>query len=111
LSVRRLVQQAAKAETPMFVPAVVVAETIRGRGPRDAPVERLLAKADEVLAADEAVARSAGALLAASQSSATIDAIVVAHAVRIGQSLILTSDPRDMHMLLPRGASVQIQAI
>jgi predicted nucleic acid-binding protein len=111
LAVRRFINEAARAQTPVLVPAVVVAETIRGRGPRDAPVERALAKAREVLAADDAIARIAGALLAAARSDATIDAIVVAHALQLGGAVVMTSDPDDLRSLAPHGSDVWIRAV
>jgi len=85
------------------VPSVAVAETVRGDGPRDASVNRVLAAVDSVLAAAEPVARTAGRLLGRTRSSETIDALVVAGVIEIGGGRILTSDPDDIR-LLARGA-------
>jgi predicted nucleic acid-binding protein len=109
--VRRLIARASALQRPLYVPAVVVAETIRGNGPRDAPVERLLAKAREIMATDGSVARLAGALLAAARSNATIDAIVIAHALKIGGGLVVTSDPQDLRALVPSGSRIRIHPV
>lgn len=74
------------------IPAVVVAETVRGSGSKDAPVNRVIAAVGEVSIADEATGRVAGALLGVARSDATIDALVVADAVERGGGVILTDD-------------------
>lgn len=78
------------------VPAVVVAETWRG-GARSARLARIL-RLCRVRQLDDPLARAAGTLLAARQSSATIDAIVVAAAAAEGAN-VLTGDPGDLSPL------------
>ena len=76
------------------VPVVVVAETVRG-GPRDAPVNRVLKAIGSVPEAREVHGRLAGQFLAAARSAATVDALVLAHAVEGGGDL-LTGDRDDL---------------
>ena len=82
----------------VLVPAVVVAETVRGDGPRDAAINRVLNAVDEVVPVTEVVARTAGGLLAATASNATIDALIVAEAIQHGAT-IMTGDPDDLRSL------------
>jgi predicted nucleic acid-binding protein len=84
-----------EAGVEVAVPAVVLAETVRGAA-KDAPVNRVLKAVGEVIAADEQVARMAGGLLGATRSRSTVDALVVASAHRAGGGVILTTDPDDL---------------
>lgn len=81
----------------IVVPSVVVAQSIRG-GPRDAPIHRLL-HAVFVSFIGLRLARRAGELMGASGTSDAVDALIVAEALRGGPTLVLTSDPDDMHRL------------
>jgi predicted nucleic acid-binding protein len=101
---RAFVDRALEAGTELLIPSVVIAETVRGHGPRDAPVNRVLAAVDSVMVADEPVGRTAGALLGRARSKETIDALVVGGVIEMGGGRILTSDPVDMR-LLARGAT------
>jgi predicted nucleic acid-binding protein len=96
---RAFLVRALQAGAEVLVPAVAVAETVRGHGPRDAPVNRVLTAIDLVPAADEAAARTAGQLLGATASDETIDALVVAAAIHVGGGRILTTDPDDLRLL------------
>ncbi|MFN8035591.1 MAG: PIN domain-containing protein [Acidimicrobiia bacterium] len=89
------------------VPAVVVAETVRG-GPRDAPVNRLLNRV-VIDPADESTARRAGELLAMTESDATIDALVVAAAERRSPSVVVSRDP-DIARLAGQALLVRVDA-
>jgi predicted nucleic acid-binding protein len=95
---------------PVEIPAVVVAETVRG-GPRDAPVNRILNWVGSIPGAQEAHARAAGSLLGATRSTATVDALVVAHAVVAGGAQILTGDRQDLERLAARHPEVWIQPL
>lgn len=97
------------AET--IIPMVVIAETTRGNGPRDAAVNLVLAQAGVVALLDEADARLAGELLGRANSSSTIDALVAAEAIRRSPSLVLTSDPDDLNELLEDYPAVSVRAI
>ncbi len=100
---RAFVDRALETGAELFVPSVVIAETVRGHGPRDAPINRVLTAVDSVLVSDEGTGRTAGRLLGRARSSETIDALVVAGAIELGGGRILTSDPDDMRPLA-RGA-------
>ena len=100
-----------EAGAEVIVPAVVVAETVRGDGPRDAPVNRVLNAVGNVAAATEDRARTAGALLASAQSSATVDALVVAEAVRRRGGVVLTGDVADLQRLAQANPEVIIQPL
>lgn len=81
----------------VVVPAVVVAECIRG-GTADAPIHRLL-HASHVPFLGGRLAQAAGRLLAAAGMTAAVDALVVAEAIRGGPCVLLTTDPDDLGRL------------
>jgi predicted nucleic acid-binding protein len=93
------------------VPVVVVAETVRGDGPRDAPVNLVLAQTEPRYALTEQIARQAGRLLGAARSSATIDALITAEALDCAPSMIWTSDSKDIRQLLGDHRGVTIEPI
>jgi len=95
----------------VIVPAVVLAETVRGNGPRDAPVNRVVKAVGNVSAAAEDQGRIAGALLGRTGSSATVDALVVAEAVHRGGGVILTGDLDDLRRLASEQSAVLIQGL
>jgi predicted nucleic acid-binding protein len=95
----------------VVVPAVVVAETVRGNGPRDAPVNRVLKAVGTVAATSEDRARTAGELLGRAKVNATVDALVVAEAVRRGGGVIMTSDAEDLRRLIGDHTGVVIKPI
>lgn len=107
---RTFLARALEMDATIEIPAVVVAETIRG-GPRDAPIHRILKSIGTVPEAREAHGRIAGRLLGAARSSSTIDALVVAHAVDAGGGKILTGDPEDLEKLAAPHPEVSIQAL
>ncbi len=92
------------------MPAVVVAETVRG-GPADAPVNRVLKAVGQVDVADEAIGRTAGRLLGSAGSTATVDAVVVATAVQTCGAVVLTSDPDDLRALATASQGVLIEPL
>ena len=107
-----VVLKAAREEgAEVVVPAVVVAETVRGAGPRDARVNLILRGVSEITPTTEDRARLAGALLGAAQSDDTIDALVVAEAVGRGGGVILTGDPADLRRLAAGHPEVVIEAL
>jgi len=109
--VRRLIHEAVAAKARLSVPSVVVAETVRGHGARDAAVNRLIAEIEVVTELDEATAREAGRLLGVTGSAATIDAIVVASAARGRGGRIVSGDPGDLVPLARATANVTVHAI
>jgi hypothetical protein len=59
----------------------------------------------------EAIARHAGQLLGEAGSSATIDALVVAEAIGLQPSVVLTSDPDDLGRLLGARPGVLVERV
>ncbi|HKY14421.1 MAG TPA: PIN domain-containing protein [Microthrixaceae bacterium] len=107
---RAVLTAAREAGVEVTVPSVVVAETVRGTA-IDAPVNRVLKAVGEVDVADESTCRIAGGLLGTAGSAATVDAVVVATAVRAGGAVILTSDPTDLGALADGHPEVVIEAL
>jgi len=103
---------AARRNAPVRVSAATLAEAYRG-GARDAGIDRVLNRGIEVLAVDRGTARVAARLLASAalDSCSAIDAIVVATGIRLGATLILTSDPDDLSLLAVDHPAVEIQAL
>jgi predicted nucleic acid-binding protein len=99
-AVRRFIERAHADGSAVCVPVVVVAETARGNGPRDAPVNLVLHRLAPHPLVDEPLARTAGSLLAESRTDNTVDALVAAEAARLAPALLLTGDPDDMSALL-----------
>lgn len=95
---RAYLTRALETGTPVEIPVVVLAETVRG-GPRDAPINRVLKAVGPVPPAREVHGRIAGQLLGAARSAATMDALVVAQAVEAGGAHILTGDREDLERL------------
>jgi len=98
-----------EAHVDVEVPAVVVAETLRGRD-EDAPVHRVLKAVGSVCAVTEDAGRLAGQLLGQHDSSATIDALVVATASSGQGATVLTSD-QDLVELASHLANVRVELL
>lgn len=94
----------------VVVPVVVVAETVRGTS-RDAPVNRVLKAIGNAPPATERHGRTAGRLLGAAGSSATLDALVVAYAVEAGGATLLTGDAKDLVPLAAPHPEVMIESL
>ena len=107
---RAFLARALELRAPVEVPVVVVAETVRG-GPRDATVNRVLEAVGAVPEARESHGRLAGRLLGHAGSRATVDALVVAHAVAAGGGLVLTGDAKDLRPLSGLHPEVRIQPL
>ncbi len=107
---RAFLRRAIELDAEVRVPAVVLAETLRGN-PRDAPVHRVLNAVSDSVPIDEAIGRRAGALLGRANRSDTVDAIVVAEAIEAGGARILTGDPIDLSTLADGEPSVAIHAL
>lgn len=107
---RAVLAAAIEAGADVSIPAVVVAETVRG-GAADAPVNRVVRAVGEVEGVTEAIGRTAGRLLGEAGSSATVDAIVVATAIEASGAVILTGDPADLGALASRHREVVVRAL
>jgi predicted nucleic acid-binding protein len=105
-------ERARELDADVVVSAVTIAEVVRGV-PGDARVNRVI-KASDVAPADEAVARSAGALLGRARSRATVDAFVAATAsaalkgLAASRCFVLSSDPGDLEALLADEPAVRV---
>ena len=110
IGARAAVAAAIEAAAVVSVPAVVIAETVRGHAP-DAPVNRVLKAIGVVDEVHETTGRIAGRLLGAASSSETIDALVVATAVELGGAVVLTGDRRDMQALAAGHGDVVVQSL
>ncbi len=108
---RSRVEAARRNQASIVVPVVAVAETHRGSGPREATLHLALARLDPPRPLVDSTARLAGVLLAESGSSSTIDALVVAEAIELAPSVVLTSDPDDLRQILGNRRNVRISAL
>lgn len=104
---RSVLTAAWEAGAIVSIPAVVLAETVRGR-PQDAPVNRVIKAVGDFIDVTEHDGRAAGHLLGETKMSATIDAIVVTSTERTGGGSILTGDPDDLRRLTERNSSVRV---
>jgi predicted nucleic acid-binding protein len=107
-ALRALIESAHHAGTEIVVPMVVVTETTRGNGPRDAAVNLVINRLAPHPLLDEPTARRAGVLLGRSGTAKTIDALVAAEALRQAPAALLTSDPNDMELLLRDESTVAV---
>lgn len=94
----------------MSIPAVVVAETVRGSA-TDAPVNRVVKAVGQVDLIGEAIGRTAGRLLREAGLSETVDAIVVATAVEARGAVVQTGDPTDLVALASGHHEVVIELL
>ncbi len=103
---------AAARKAPIRTSAAVLVEAYQGKA-RDAAVDRILNQGIEVLPVDRGTARVAARLIGSNNlnSCSAVDAIVVATAIRLGEALILTSDPKDLERLAMGYSGVVIQAL
>lgn len=106
--VRAFVKRSLELGAEVLVPAVVLAETLRGT-PRDARVNQVIQAIERLLPVDEQTGRLAGALLGRARTDATIDSLVVASAAMAGGGCVLTSDPDDLDGLASAVSSGVIQ--
>jgi hypothetical protein len=96
-----LIQRAKDLGRPILIPAGVLAQVWRGRGPRQARLAILLgAKAVAVQDLTRSRAKIVGELCSRSRMSDVIDASVVVAAWANGR-VVVTSDPDDIRRLDP----------
>ncbi len=97
-----------RRDVEIVVPAPVVTESTTGRGPRDTPVNLLLAGC-RIAPTTESIARLAGRLrFRAKRPEGTVDAIVVATAELVGGRALLTQDLADCRALA-RETAVRVE--
>lgn len=99
-----------EAGIKVAIPSVVVADTVRG-STKDASLNRVITSVGEVIDVDEATGRVAGALLRAARSTSTVDALVVASAIKLGGGVVLTGDPDDLELLADSDPEIVIRAL
>lgn len=107
---RAALAAALEADADVSIPAVVVAETVRGVA-ADATVNRVVKAVGEIDVVDEPTGRVAGELLGMAGSSSTVDAIVVATAIEAGGAVVLTGDPDDLGALAASNRKVVIEEL
>lgn len=104
--VRELLRMAIARNLELWVPVVVLVETLRG-GPADAPVHRVL-KSAGTRPTEAATGRRAGQLLGRTGGCNTADALVAAEATLAAGSAVLTSEPDDLAALLADHPGVEV---
>ncbi|MBA2347108.1 MAG: PIN domain-containing protein [Solirubrobacterales bacterium] len=97
--------RAAREGVDIAIAAPTITEVWRG-GPRQTRMARLL-NASRVVPCDRELGRAGGELLASAGSRATLDAIVVATAGRLGGAVVTD----DMGDLIPLGAAAGVRIL
>jgi predicted nucleic acid-binding protein len=96
---RAVLARALAEQRDVVIPAVTIAESTTGLGPRDAAVNRVINAVEEIAFVDEAIARRAGELRHASGCMETVDALVAAAAVSgATAAVILTGEHHSGHL-------------
>jgi hypothetical protein len=110
--VRDLLALAARTGTPVRVPTAVLAEAYRGTA-ADAVIDRVLGDGIRPITLGQSMARQAGRLKHRDKldSCHTVDAAVVATAIRLGGGIIATGDPDDLSSLAREHANIKVQAL
>lgn len=104
--------EAARRNALVRIPSAVLIETYRGSR-RDAGIDRIVGHGNRVVTLDYQASRLAGQLLGRDglDSCHSVDATVVATAIRLGGAVILTGDPQDMRSLARQHPNVAIQPL
>jgi hypothetical protein len=113
LNARAAMLLASRRDLDVVVPAVVLAQVIRG-GPQDAAVNRILKGVDDYVPITIPLARQAGVLLQKTATTDVVGALVAPVALQQLPARILTSDPDDLCTLVMTDSAhsrVQIIAI
>jgi hypothetical protein len=107
-----MLTSAARLGVPVRVPTAVLAEAYRGT-PADAAVDRVLGHGIRSITMGHAMARLAGRLRHRDRlnSCHTVDAFVVAAAVRLGGGIVATGDPADLRSLAREHPNVKIEPL
>ena len=107
-----MLTSAARLGVPVRVPTAVLAEAYRG-SPADAAVDRVLGHGIRPIIMGPAMARLAGRLRHRDRlnSCHTVDAFVVAAAVRLGGGIVATGDPADLRSLAREHPNVKIEPL
>jgi hypothetical protein len=109
---RDILATAVRMGIPVRVPTAVLAEAYRGTA-ADAAVDRVLARGIRPITMGQPTARLAGGFKYRDRldSCHTVDALVVATAVRLGGGIVATGDPDDLRSLARDHSNVKVQAL
>lgn len=109
---RDMLTSAARMGVPVRVPTAVLAEAYRGI-PADATLDRVLGRGIRPITMGQAMARLAGGLRHRDRldSCHTVDAFVVATAIRLGGGLVATGDPDDLRSLAREHPNIKVQPL
>lgn len=107
-----MLTSAARMGVPVRIPCAVLAEACRGT-PADAAIDGVLARGLRPITPGRAMARLAGALRHRDRLGPrhTVDALVVATAVRLGGGIIATGDPSDLKFLAREHPNVRVEPL
>src|SRR5215475_15322159 len=107
-----MLTSAARLGIPVRVPTAVLAEAYTGT-PADAAIDRVLNHGLRPITMGKTMARQAGSLRHRDRldSCHTVDALVVATAVRLGGGIIATGDPDDLRSLARDHLNVKVEAL
>jgi predicted nucleic acid-binding protein len=106
---RHLLDYARRTRTPVRVPTAVLSEAYRDN-PSDAGIDRVLGDTIKPITLGQSMARRAGGLKYRDKlnSCHTVDAVVVATAIRLGGGIIATGDPDDLKSLARSYPNIEI---
>jgi predicted nucleic acid-binding protein len=109
---RDMLDSADRIGIPVRVPTAVLAEAYRGSA-ADAAIDRVLGRGIRPITLGQATARQAGDLKHRDRldSCHTVDAVVIATAIRFGGGIVATGDPEDLRSLARDHADVKVQAL
>jgi predicted nucleic acid-binding protein len=98
--------------TPVRVPTAVLAEVYRGT-PADAAVDRMLGRGIRPVTIGQAAARQAGGLRHRDRlnSCHTVDALVIATAIRLGGGIVATGDAADLRSLARDHPNIKVESL
>ncbi|HEY1698880.1 MAG TPA: hypothetical protein VGG75_04085 [Trebonia sp.] len=109
---RDLLSFAERTGMPVRVPTAVLAEAYRDN-PSDAAIDRVLGDTIKPITLGRSMARRTGGLKHREKlnSCHTVDAAVVATAIRLGGGIIATGDPGDLKSLARDHSNIEIYAL
>ena len=109
---RNILDAADRRGIPVRVPTAVLAEAYRGTT-ADAAIDRVLGDGINPITLGQGMARQTGGLKHRDRldSCHTVDAVVVATAIRLGGGVIATADPDDLRSLARDHANVEVRGL
>jgi predicted nucleic acid-binding protein len=109
---RDILASADRMAIPVRVPTAVLAEAYRGTA-ADAAIDRVLGRGIRAITTGQGIARQAGALRHRDRlnSCHTVDALVIATAIRLGGGIVATGDRSDLQSLARDHANVKVQSL